>query len=273
MSNYEYLQAELKRWVEKYVIIDPIRVQPTAYVAKELFKNNERVQSQAIFCKATLWLFAVDDYFDDPDNSFYETLNYTSKLIGQLHQELEEVRILNEIFLVHKGQSLGDLENFFLYKTLNGMIVEKVSQKNIARFNSFEEYMLTAAYSIGTPFALFATLQSMDMYQKKYHSILLLAGRITRLLNDARSFEKELNGEGQENSISLIMRLRGVDFNSAKKKVEDIVSNDIRSLKKKCVNLNGVDRSVCQLAHSLCMITRDFYTHSDFHQYEEKKIQ
>lgn len=272
-KEYDVLERDLKCWSGKETLINQIRIKSTIHIARKLFIQRDEFMYKKIFCMITLWLFALDDIFDSLDLSFEESEDLANSLIFRTAPSHGIVRMFNQIIdLGGYDSAKKDILLNLNEKTVRGMMKEKEVQMKGGFFENFDAYLSSSSYSIGTPIALSFVQFLDDRVVVANQEVLKSAGVITRLLNDIRSYQKEVQIEEQQNSITILIE-GGMSYSGAVRRIDDIIDKELYLLEKKSEDLSGRDHYWSKLAYSLCVITREFYTHSDFHEYKTKNIQ
>jgi len=114
------------------------------------------------------------------------------------------------------------------------------------------------------------------MHDDEWHggwlaSLTDVGAKLTRLLNDVRSYEKEVE-EGKVNSIGILMK-NGMTKAGAVEQINAVYEHDMRHLLHQTLAANAAHRPFYQLVFDLCRTTAWFYQSNDFHAYQKALLE
>lgn len=284
----------LQKWATRYPLIRRIRVWPLSLsvAAGAPFTSVEGLVSTA---RLSLWVFTLDDLFDEERVPQAELLKRADRYRALAHREIA----------CPSGDSLGtalcelrdDLATYALFGplgaewanalcgTIDGMKREyqwrnsyRKGADGSATLPSYEEYVATGRYSIGGPPHMWAAMITSDDPSTPQHldhlrAMEQLASTCIRLANDLQSYQKEVK-EGKINALVILSReltAKGVSEDAAYKLAEARVRADIEAglqqltaLREAAVTQTGrPEAAIDNIARFVC----DFYTHHDYHTF------
>jgi hypothetical protein len=279
---------ELQTWARQYLTPNhAIRVLPTHFVACNIALQPEQREARLMFSKITLWLFGTDDFFDadtinlDEINLMVNAFLSESTSLNQFASPTTQDTIhkLRDIIrdLMHQASTAQQRDlSPHLYRMLHDNLSGGIEEA-LVRINgvppTFEQYMNYARLTIGVPLVLELTFYMMGhlsdelLQSQEYGDLLTLSSDIIRLLNDVRSYEKEL-GEGKTNSIGIIMREYDLEHEAAVEYLmEELIEPKMKALHHLVLKPSAIPTNMKALAFDLCRTTAWFYKNNDFHKY------
>lgn len=288
------MARELHRWAAHFPLIRRVRVWPLSLsiAAATPFASVQALVSAA---RISLWVFTIDDLFDEEHVPISElqrrVARYNDILAGgdpadaqrdSLAQALQDIR--------------NDLQGYPLYAalhekwanaisgTLDGMMQEYVWRSdysmgsNTAALPSYASYLGSGLYSSGVSSHFWTTLivlgdesvlDHLDYLTELEHT----AALSIRLANDLQSQAKEI-AEGKINSIVIRQNeaiAQGYDAETALQRACEAAQAEIRhglarleELERQSHTTTGYpERAICDIARFVC----DFYIHHDYHTF------
>jgi hypothetical protein len=280
-------------WVVNYPLIRRVRVWPLSLsiAAAAPFCS---VNALATTAHMNLWVFTVDDLFDEEIVPFRELRRrmqrYQQILSGEraqpggerdtLVQALQDIR--DDLASYPLFEQLEPHWKEALSQTLASMTEEhrwrSVYRETGGGLPSYDEYLQHAVYSIGGPPHVWTMLIAINdpstlahlprLTQMGYHASLCI-----RLANDVQSYAKELS-EGKINSIILRQRelmAAGIDEDTALQRARAAAVEGIRGGLARLVELAQLDRTETgwpeQAIVDIARFVTDFYVHHDYHTF------
>ncbi len=284
----------LHRWAARYPLIRRVRVWPLSLsvAAGAPFTSVEALISTA---RLSLWVFTLDDLFDEERVPHAELMKRADRYRGLAHQEIAcppgdslaaalcELR--DDLATYPLFGPLGTEWANSLCGTIDGMMREyqwrlsyRKGADERATLPSYAEYVATGRYSIGGPPHIWAALITSDDPSTPRHlhhlrAMEQLASTCIRLANDLQSYQKEV-AEGKINALVILsrdLRDRGMPEEKAYKQAEARVHADIvagleqlTGLREAAVTQTGKpEAAIDNIARFVC----DFYTHHDYHTF------
>ncbi|MFL5801105.1 MAG: terpene synthase family protein [Roseiflexaceae bacterium] len=285
----------LHPWVARYPLIRRVRVWPLclSVVAAAPFCA---VSSLASMARMSLWVFTIDDLFDEesvPYNELHRRVDRYLQFLdtGQAMPREKHDTLTNALHDIRDDLAryplFSPLESYWVHavsQTLRSMIMEHGwraahrSSANTQVMPTYEAYLEQGVYSIGGPPHVWATLIAIDdpstlehlprLRQMEYEASLCI-----RLANDLQSHAKELK-EGKINSIIIRQReliAGGTDAESALAQARATVQAAIQHGLARCTELHSLsstatghpERAITDIARFVC----DFYMHHDYHTF------
>jgi hypothetical protein len=280
----------LHHWAARYPLIRRERVWPLALsvAAAAPFATVEALIAAA---RLSLWVFTLDDLFDEERVPLAELLRRAERYCAIAHRrnvDAADDRLATALCDVrddfarypHFGV-LGAGWAEALCGTIDGMLHEyqwrdAFRDQGAALLPSYAEYVANGLYSIGGHLHVQATLITVDDPSTPEHlEYLGLMGRLActciRLANDLQSFHKEL-AEGKINALVLLSQgfLReGLTAEEAHARARLRVQADIGDALKQLDELQMAARTdtgrpetaLADIARFVC----DFYVDHDYH--------
>ena len=284
----------LQKWAARYPLIRRIRVWPLSLsvAAGAPFTSVEGLVSTA---RLSLWVFTLDDLFDEERVPQAELLKRADRYRALAHREMAcpsgdslatalcELR--DDLATYSLFEALGAEWANSLCGTIDGMKREyqwrnayRKGSDDSATLPSYEEYVATGRYSIGGPPHIWAAMITSDDPSTPAHldhlrAMEKLASTCIRLANDLQSYQKEVK-EGKINALVILSReltANGVSEDGAYKQAEAHVRADIAAglqqltaLREAAVTQTGrPEAAIDNIARFVC----DFYTHHDYHTF------
>lgn len=249
----------------------------------------EDIQTQEVFFKSSMWIFGLDDLFDSNEYSLAalsairhlllsrETLPLASSLPEEKQAIVHDLKnILQELLsmpalAVQESRQFEECIRQALVDLTDGMLAES-EQMMLGTSPALEDYMKSGIDSLGLHlvFLFVFRLMEKDIFETADHSwlndLLFLPGRICRLLNDKRSYHREIQGK-KINSIEIIRR--GIpspdNIQMAIQQVDALIDKDSLQLKKLVGSYHSdALRKLGNFAIRVCETTRSFYAVQDF---------
>jgi hypothetical protein len=285
----------LHPWVARYPLIRRVRVWPLclSVVAAAPFCA---VPSLVSMARMSLWVFTIDDLFDEeivPYNELHRRVDCYQQLLhsGQVPPHEKPDTLANALQDIREDLAryplFSSLESQWMHavsQTLSSMIMEHGWRAAyhpatpMPLMPTYEAYLEQGVYSIGGPPHVWTTLIAINdpstlehlvrLQQLEYEACLCI-----RLANDLQSHAKELK-EGKINSIIIRQReliADGVDPESALDQARATVQAAIQHGLARCTELQHLgstvtgrpERAIIDIARFVC----DFYMHHDYHTF------
>ena len=286
VTDHTLLQ-ELNEWASQHIALDMERVPPLYQFTTAVLANEARLV-QTVFFRASMWLFAVDDVYDGSTFSLDELRNITTFLLGDdatappasfserklaliidLKYMLQELLALLSPVLSQNERGYGYLMNT-IGDVLHGMLTE-TSRKGEAP-PDIASYLETGRSSVGIPPIFFLTFCCMDNSFSTAHAYAWLDhlfkpfGEAVRLMNDKRSYERELQ-EQKLNSVAIIRHYStsSDSYNYALEQVDILIEERIQQLKQIAATAPGEPyRKFARCTLKVSEVTQQFYAIRDF---------
>jgi terpene synthase-like protein len=281
----------LHQWAKRYPLIRRVRVAPLALsvAAAAPFAS---VAALVATARLSLWVFTIDDLFDEEGLPEAELMQRTERYRALAHGDSAPPS--DDDLATALGDIRDDLASYPLFAalrnewatalcgTIDGMVREyQCSQANRAdpaETPSYADYLATGRYSIGGPPHMWAAIITSDDPSTPAHLDHLrtmeeLASTCIRLANDLQSYEKEV-AEGKINALVILSRAlvaRGVTPSDAYTQAAARVHADIAAglaqlgvLRAAAVTSTGKpEAAIDNIARFVC----DFYTAHDYHTF------
>lgn len=286
---------ELHRWAARYPLIRRVRVWPLclSVVAAAPFA---RLEALVIMAKMSLWIFTIDDLFDEEIVPFGELQRRVDRYKHILSGVWTEQRREPDSLAFALQSIYDDLKTYTLFpalhthwatvtgRTLDGMMCEHEWRTMYRLSNSdavlpaYDAYVHHAVYSIGGPPVMWSGTIAIDDQSvlrsfQDLQQLTLSASLCLRLANDLRSQSKEV----LENNVnSIVIRQReameaGYSKQAALAKACATIQHDIQTGLTRCAELQQhirtdtgyTERMVTDIARFVC----DFYEHHDYHTF------
>lgn len=283
---------QLHRWAARYPLIRRVRVWPLALsvAAAAPFSDVEALIATA---RLSLWVFTLDDLFDEERVPRVELMRRAERYRGIAHGTLTPPS--NDSLAVALHEVREDLARYPLFKslgtgwadalsgTIDGMTKEynwrvDYRREETAALPSYEEYKDIGLHSIGGPPHVWAALITADdpstpEQLDHLRSMERIACTCIRLANDLQSHSKEME-EGKINGLVILGRAlqeAGVSPEEAHQQAEARVRADIAEGIDRlgelqdlaCTKTGRPEAAIADIARFVC----DFYTHHDYHTF------
>lgn len=284
----------LHKWAARYPLIRRVRVWPLSLsvAAGAPFTSVDALISTA---RLSLWVFTLDDLFDEERVPQSELLKRAKRYRELVHREIAPpsgdslatalCELRDDLAKYPLFGALGTEWANSLCGTIDGMWREyqwRLAYRNgtdaSATLPTYAEYVATGRYSIGGPPHIWAALITSDdpttpRYLDHLRAMEQLASTCIRLANDLQSYQKEVE-EGKINALVILsreLRARGVSKDDAYRQAEARVQADIltgleqlTTLRNHAVTQSGrPEAAIDNIARFVC----DFYTHHDYHTF------
>jgi hypothetical protein len=293
----EHTSRTLHEWVARYPLIRGVRVAPLSLSVAAAGFPFATVEALISTARLSLWVFTVDDLFDEGQVPQDELIERAERYRALVHREIRCPP--NDSLATALCDVRDDLDRYPLFDsvgtewasalcaTIDGMLAEYRwslayggGRLPRAPLPTYREYVDNGRYSIGGPPHMWAAAITADDASTPVHlehlrAMERLAPTSIRLANDLQSFEKEV-AEGQVNALVILSRalrdtgLSEADaFRQAAARVQtDMLSglNSLAALRADAVTDTGhPEAAMDNIARFVC----DFYTHHDYHTFPE----
>lgn len=276
---------EISRWArDRLAALHAVRVTSTFFVARNVFREPSMRDARAVFCKATMFLFAMDEFFDAEDTDA-ELVDVVASVFRDNHlARLNDVREPTQREALRSARAVLDelieLASNLEGRDMSARVLALARENNIAQTMEFErrwsrspmslgDYLGYARTSIGVGFILGLTFSALKRRRSppddapEVRRLLDLGGEVMRVLNDIGTYEKEL-AEGKQNSVGVIMQSRGLDEQRAMELLlRELVIPGMAKLQAHF----DVPRAYRAAVFDLCRTAAWFYQDNDFHRY------
>lgn len=286
---------ELHRWVVRYPLIRRVRVWPLSLsvAAAASFASAAALVTMA---RMNLWVFTIDDLFDEEIVPFVEL----KRRVSQYHQILAgghaDARRERDTLVLALQDIRNDLQSYPLFATLQDEWANAVAGTLDAMLRehewrlhyrdehanmqlpSYESYLSHGLYSVGGPPHIWTSLiaigdDSVVQHLERIKELERSASICIRLSNDLRSYAKEVS-EGKINSVVIRQReamTRGIGETTALELACATVREDIERNLARCTELQHhartatgqPEQAIADIARFVC----DFYVHHDYHTF------
>lgn len=286
---FELELRELQAWAAQFLTPNhAIRVLPTHFVACNIAPHPYHREIRLMFSKITLWLFGTDDFFDadilNLDNVRLMCDCFLAEDMKQilLFPSLSDQETIRNLWYIIKNlmQQASTAQQRDVRQSLYPLLqenlaggIEEAEVRHAGTMPSLEQYMNYARLTIGVPLVLELTFYMMGSLpahvtqSQEYNQIITLSSDIIRLLNDIRSYEKELK-EGKMNSVGIIMHQENLSYADAVALLmETAIQPQLEILYALSLKPSLVPTNMKAIAFNLCRTTAWFYRNNDFHQY------
>lgn len=252
------------------------------------------VNSLTLMVNIGLWLFCVDDFFDEKlvnKKELNHFINDFLNIIEGHHENLKDKNELNYI-LQNTYHSLSQHQSFSLLKKewsksietiLNGMLEESkwflnFKKKNYDLLPSYDEYVEITRYTSGVPTYIWSMLivindDSIASNIAYLQQMEKLSSTCIRLANDIESAEREKK-EGKINTLTILsleLEKGGMSKESAAIESQKIVLNNLSQCLNELKKLRSHIQTKTGLAESviddIAIFTCEFYRNFDFHTF------
>jgi hypothetical protein len=280
----------LAGWVERFPIVRSVRSWPVALSVAAAAPSSS-LQALTAVTRLGLWIFALDDIFDERLFDEAELLRRARAYQEMAHGQQPGVR--GDQLMEALREVRAELEEFPLFSVLHeewatalcrciqGMIREYGWGKRChtgasETIPSYEQYVDNGSDSIGIPPHDWATIITIGDATAADHRPLLhemdrVAAMCVRLANDMRSYSKELD-EGGINSLLILegaFQQCGFDPTQAKVHALDQLRADVAAGLKKLARqranpVTATGRPEASIA-DIALFCSEFYTNFDYH--------
>lgn len=286
------IAAELTTWSAQYPLMRPVRILPLSLsiAASAPFAD---VRTLSAVARVNLWVFALDDLFDEENLPELELLRQAeifhcichgqpaSPDTGSLAAALTAIRA--DLAAYPLFEPLQAEWTGAMCGTLDEMIREarwrqQYRREGTAMLPSYEAYLDCGRYSIGGPPHIWSTIIGIDdpstiNYLPELRQMERISSLCIRLANDLQSYEKELV-EGKINSLLILshrFQQQGVEEAGALRQAEMTVRADIARGLTQLTRLQSAattdsgkpEAAMADIARFAC----EFYTRHDFHTF------
>jgi hypothetical protein len=252
------------------------------------------VDSLSLMVNIGLWLFCVDDFFDEKLLNKAQLKHFIDDFRNIIAGAHEKIRDNNELNCILKNayNDLSQHQSFNLLKKewansistiLNGMSEESkwyldFQKKNYDKLPSYEEYVEITRYTSGVPTYIWSMLTVIDDDSITSHIPYLqqmekLSSTCIRLANDIESAEREKK-EGKINTLTILcleLEKSGMPKELAEIESQKIVLANLAKCLKELSNLRNQVQTKTGLAESviddIAIFTCEFYRDFDFHTF------
>lgn len=286
----------LHRWAARYPLIRRVRVWPLALsvAAATPFSPVEALVSTA---RLSLWVFTLDDLFDEERVPRARLMRYTDRYCAITHQQIPApaddslaaalVEVRDDLKQYPLFKSLGQYWAEALCGTMTAMTQEyqwrlAYRQTGRAALPTYEEYCATGLYSIGGPPHVWAALittgdASTPRHLDHLREMLTIACTCIRLANDLQSYPKEVS-EGKINALVILSQAfqeAGLSSDEALRQATTRVRQDIADGLASLARLRAAtltktgqsEAAIADIASFVC----DFYQQHDYHTFTQQR--
>lgn len=282
----------LRLWAVRYPLVRRVRVWPLALsvAAAAPFSSVQALISTA---RVSLWVFTIDDLFDEervPESEMmrradrYRALAHgatVDRAEDSLAAALQEIR--QDLIRYPLFSQLGDEWAKSLCGTIDGMVREYQWRAMLVRdreapLPSYEEYIANGLYSIGGPPHIWSELittndPSTPDHLDRLRPMERIASTCIRLANDLQSYRKEV-AEGNVNALMILSRmLESAGFShsdayaQAERQVHDDIADGLATLEvlqsTASTRTRRPEAAIANIARFVC----DFYQRHDYHTF------
>jgi len=282
----------LRIWAVRYPLVRRVRVWPLALsvAAAAPFAGVQALISAA---RVSLWVFTLDDLFDEERVPESEMMRRADRYRALAHGHAAEMaedslaaalqEIRADLSRYALFESLGDEWANALCGTIDGMVREFQWRAMLTRnpdmaLPSYEEYVANGLYSIGGPPHVWASLittndQSTPERLDQLRPMERIACTCIRLANDLQSYGKEV-AEGNINGLVILgkgLEASGVHPIEAHRGAERRVRSDIADGLTALGTLQSAvgtktrrpEAAIADIARFVC----NFYEEHDYHTF------
>jgi hypothetical protein len=286
------MAQSLQHWAAPYPLIRQVRIRPLALSVAAAAPTSS-VEALISTARLSLWVFTLDDLFDEGGISALELLRCAARYRAIVRDEptppaqdslataLRDVRA--DLSTYPLFDALGHEWAGALCATIDGMQQEYTwgldyQGGHEEALPTYAEYRAVGRYSIGGPPHVWAALITTDDPSIPQHLDHLremeqVASTCIRLANDLRSHAKEV-AEGKINSLVLLersLREEGLPPNQAAQRAEELVREEITqglTQLTRLQQLGGTQTGRAEAAIAdIARFTCDFYTTHDYHTF------
>jgi hypothetical protein len=289
---------ELHRWAARFPLIRRVRVWPLclSVAAAAPFASVSALVSMA---RMSLWVFTIDDLFDEEMVPFAELRRRVVRYKAVLAGTSVEAKRERDTLVLALQDIRDDLSSYALWPTLHDEWAEAVrrtldammqehewrmlyrERSGEAAFPSYDAYLSHGRYSIGVAAHIWTTLIAISDPSSREHLAQLreleqTASLCIRLSNDLQSHAKEIS-EGKINSIVIRQReaiAAGYPPEEALAIACETNRQEILRGLQRCGELQEQvrtetghpERAIADIARFVC----DFYVHHDYHTFAQR---
>jgi hypothetical protein len=286
---------ELHRWAARFPLIRRVRVWPLSLsvTAAAPFASASSLVTMA---RMSLWVFTIDDLFDEETVPFAELKRRVERYKSILRGESSAQKRERDTLVLALQDVRDDLSQYKLFPLLQEEWAEAVSRTldammrehewrmmyskggDGAKLPSYDLYLKHGSYSIGVAAHIWTALiaigdESTLNHLPRLKAMERRASLSIRLANDLQSYHKEL-AEGKINSVIIRQReaiSRGLSDEQALTWACDTMGQEIREGLASCTELQRQaqtatgepERAILDIARFVC----DFYVHHDYHTF------
>lgn len=295
-SRIVALTLQASRAIEQWAVLRPQirreRILPLSltFAASAPFAD---VDSLVLAARQTLWIFLLDDLFDEeqlPDEALLHCVeDYCALVKGTAIASSDDVLceilagVREDLSRAPLFAALGREWEHALRGTIGGMVREhewRIAYRrgDLSALPSYEEYLSIGRYSIGAPPHIWAALILIDdpstpACLHHLRSMMQIASVCIRLANDLRSAAKEIE-EGKTNALlilSLAFRQEGASpelaWQRAEARIRSEIDEGLASLAHLAANRRTRTGRPEALINDLAHFVYDFYAEHDYHTF------
>jgi hypothetical protein len=290
----EEVAADLGHWATPYAIIRRQRILPLA-MSVAISAPNSDVATLVSIARISLWIFALDDLFDEKLQPMPDLLRRVQQIRSSILQrpskrvndDLEDIlyKITRDLQQYPLFVPLQEDWVWALRGTIDGMIQEyqwgrEYQKRGYAMLPPYEEYLKIGRFSIGGPPHIWTALvtendHSIPAHRRYLRTMESISSTCIRLANDLQSHEKEMS-EGKFNALEILARpyvTAGMSEDMAAQQATERVYSDIAAGLTRLNQLQQSPRTKTGRAEaSITIIARfvcQFYTNHDFHTFTD----
>jgi hypothetical protein len=287
---------ELCVWASSYPSIRPVRSLPLALSVTAACPD-ESEDALCAVARVSLWVFALDDLFDEGNLSLGELLvraaRYRAIAYGDVDRNTADplADALADVTYGLGGFSLfaalHDEWSSALCRTIDAMLREehwriRYRERGARALPSFRNYVENGLNSIGGPPHVWSAIVATGDWSSRQHLEYLRqmersASICVRLANDLRSYEKEI-AEQKFNSIVIISQGMGLrDFtrteavDAARSWVQTSLQRELSRLADFRMHARTVSGRPEARTADIAAYVCDFYRQHDYHTFEMGK--
>ena len=261
------LMAAYEEWCQRWPLIRPDLLLVTAMHAL-VHAPHLSLDAMMPYLKMSVWNVALDDAFDAGDADEALLAAVTAELLmtaarvptnlgrSELARGLEE--IVEDLSKFPNFAAIYPLWLTLFARSVEGMMYEYFIRKRFSplRFSAdlpaLAEYLHFATHSLTVVFLFTASLivEPTDKFMARLPQVLSLVERcsmIVRLVNDMRTFERELQ-EGSVNAVTLLVHDRlkmqptgelGTHINEAKAEIRALIDDELLRADRECAEIRS----------------------------------
>ena len=271
-------------------MVRPVRILPIclSVAAAAPFANLQAIIDTA---RVSVWIFALDDLFDEMDLPQAELVQHANTFANILRgrPETEPASELSDMLMIVKArlasyplyEQLGSRWQEALIGTIEAMLQEnewrlEYQEYGAAVLPSSESYLECGRKSVGGPPHMWAAIltandESAVSHTGKLRTMIDYSSSIVRLANDLQTYERELR-EGKLNSLIILSNLQsseGLATNSSLNAARLFVRSQITEFLARLNELNqspGSESGMAEIAViRIAQYVAEFYQEHDFH--------
>jgi hypothetical protein len=289
--------GELNRWAERYPTMRRVRIEPLAMsvAAASPFCSVEALISTA---RVSLWVFALDDVFDEglvPQTELMSRARSYLEILRNHHEADSSddtlasalVDVIDDLQAYPLYDRIGNEWRMALTGTIYGMLREHLWRLDYQDSNrivlpTYKDYLANGLYSIGGPPHVWAAIITTDDSSTPDHlehlrSMERVASICVRLANDLQSHAKEIT-EGNVNGLVILSQAlqqhglsAGAALQAAVARVKAEIANGLQTLTQMQADsgtATGIpEAAVANIARFVC----EFYLEHDYHTFAAGK--